>query len=66
MTYELKPHKRPFVWSLRCNWNTHDGLFYDANTGEMFSVSNSDYVQYLGRLPTEYLNKNQLELPVGT
>lgn len=66
MTHELRPFKRPFVWSLRCNWNTPDGLFYDPVSGEMFSVTTADYVQYLGRLPEEYLNKQQLELLAGT
>ncbi len=63
MTLELKSFKRPFVWSLRCNWNTPDGLFYDPVSGEMFSVTKEEYVQYLGRLPKIYLNQpQQMEL----
>lgn len=57
MTLELKPHKRPFVWSLRCNWNTPDGLFYDPVSGEMFSVTKKAYVQYLGRLPEVHFSE---------
>jgi len=62
MTLQLQPFQRPYVWSLRCNWNTSNGLYYDPVSGEMFSVSKDTYVQYLGRLPSEYLNKQQMEL----
>jgi hypothetical protein len=62
MTHTLHPHDRPFVWSLRCNWDTPNGLFYDPQTGEMFSVTKDTYVQYLGRLPKVYLKQQQLEL----
>ncbi len=63
MTQKLEPFKRPFVWSLRYNWNTPDGLYYDPVTGEMFSVTKESYVQYLGRLPDTYLSQStQIEL----
>jgi hypothetical protein len=58
MTLHLKPHNRPFIWSIRANWSvTEEGLYYDPVSGEMFSVSDNPYVTYLGRLPKQYLNQ---------
>jgi len=65
MTLNLKPHRRPYVWSIRANWNVPDGLYFDPTSGEMFSVSNEAYVSYLGRIPDKYLKDTQLNL-VGT
>ncbi len=63
MTLTLIPERRPYMWSLRANWPVLEhGLYYDPVTGEMFSVSDSPYVNYLGRLPEVYLNKPQMEL----
>lgn len=62
MTLNLLPKRRPYVWSLRNNWDVPNGLYYDEVSGEMFSVTSKPYVMYLGRLPDEYLNKQQKEL----
>ncbi len=62
MILNIKPQERPFVWSLRHNWPVDDGLYYDPVSGELFSLTDKAYVNYLGRLPEVYLNKPQMEL----
>lgn len=63
MTLTIQPFKRPFIWSLRYNWNTPDGLYYDPDTGEVFSLSVEPYVMYIGRLPSTYTKQiEQLSL----
>jgi hypothetical protein len=62
MILTVTPFTRPYVWSIRSNWNTPDGLYFDPTSGELFSVSNNPYVQYLGRLPSEYVKTNQSQM----
>jgi len=57
MKLELKPEKRPYIWSIRANWPVLEhGLYYDPDTGEMFYVSESEYVNYIGMIPKRYLH----------
>jgi len=60
------PRKRPNVWSIRTNWDVPNGLYYNPTSGEMFSVSKEPYVLYIGRIPEEYLEKQQQLTLVGT
>jgi hypothetical protein len=63
MILNITPHYRPPVWSIRDNWLTKDnGLHYDPHTGELFSLSDSQYVEYIGRLPESVVNQSQMEL----
>jgi len=62
MTLNILPFTRPYVWSIRSNWNTPDGLYFDPISGELFSVSKAPYVQYIGRLPSSYIQTTQPEL----
>jgi len=61
MTLILTPYREPFIWSIRANWPVDDGLYYNPYNGGMFSVTKEPYVQYMGRVPSNYLkDKNDL------
>ena len=66
MTLCITPYTRPYVWSIRSNWNTPNGIYYDPTSGELFSVSDEPYAQYIGRLPEIYLNEPEQLQIVGT
>lgn len=63
MTLELEPMQEPFIWSIRANWEVADGLYYNPVSGAMFSVTSEPYVQYMGRIASNYLDKTSV---VGT
>jgi len=58
MTLTLTPLQEPFIWSLRANWDTPNGLYYNPVNGGMFSLTDDPYVTYMGRLPSRYLIEN--------
>ncbi len=57
MYLTLKPHQEPFIWSIRANWSVPDGMYYNTTSGAMFSVTEEPYVQYMGRVPSNYLKE---------
>jgi hypothetical protein len=55
MILTLYPIQEPFIWSIRANWDVPNGMYYNTNNGAMYSVTDNPYVQYMGRIPSNYL-----------
>ena len=49
--YTIKPATRPVVWIHRDQWKEPNGFYYDDRNGEIYELSEHQFVRYIGTIP---------------